>query len=867
MFGRPLALLALALLGLAAALAPAVVRGFRLDASTESLVLEHDPDARRYDRTRLLFGNDEFVLVGVRRADLFSPEGVAYVASLHDRLAALEGVESVQSVVSVPLFSSFDAPVPPFQALAEPGFLRDALEEEGGIDLARARAELTDHALYTGNLVARDGETAGVLVNLVARPESTAAVERWLRAQEAVALARDAAQAASAGGDAAARRAADDALRQATAALEAERPRYVAAEDARKDERIRIVEAIRAVVAEARAGGVDAQASGVPAIVVEMVEAIERDLRDFSWLSVAFVLAFLAAVFRRIRWVVIPLLPVLASITITLAAMGHVGKRVTVITANVPSLLLVIGLAHALHMIVRWRELLARDPAQPSVERARAVARALLWPCTFTATTTAVGFASLVYAGSRPIIDFGLVMATGVTVALVVSFVVVPGLLSVLPPPGPDGGDGRLERSARLLEGLARGALRRPRAVVGAALGVAVAGAVGVSRLDVEARFIDYFRPGSPIQLGLTYIDQHLGGTSGLEVVLTGEPGAFGPANPALLDRAAAVEAWLRARPEVGVVMGYAGFLDEVREVLPGADRKRAAFFVGMAMSQGQLDPTVLDDYVVVEPREVEGRTVAPFACTRIVARVRETDPGLRRNALLGELRAFLAREFPADGPVRAEVTGMFVLYANMLASLVRSQVVTSLLAFGAIFLMLAALFRHPGAALLALVPNMLPIVVVLGAMGAFGVPLDMATVMIASISLGIGIDCAIHYLFRYREEVRAGEARGDVARALERSHGSIGTSILYTSLTSVVGFAVLAASEFRPNAYFGVFTGLAMAAALFAMLTVLPVLVAWTGLFRPADAGPPPAAPGGPEPPASPGAPPDAPPAGASGA
>jgi predicted RND superfamily exporter protein len=225
----------------------------------------------------------------------------------------------------------------------------------------------------------------------------------------------------------------------------------------------------------------------------------------------------------------------------------------------------------------------------------------------------------------------------------------------------------------------------------------------------------------------------------------------------------------------------------------------------------------------------------------RIVARVRETDPNLNRNQLLDELNAYLAEEFPADGsppkgvdpegfmPLRAESTGMFVLYANMLRSLIKSQIQTSVLAVVVIWVMLSLLFRNPFAGFLAIVPNALPIVFVLGAMGWFEIPLDMATVMIASVSLGIGVDCAIHYLFRYREEVAKD---GDVEGAILRSHGSIGTSILYTSLTTVVGFGVLAFSNFRPNAYFGMLTGFAMVAALFAMLTVLPVLIRLTRPF-----------------------------------
>lgn len=818
--GRLLAALAVLIVVASAFVVPRL-REFRVDASTESLVREEDPAARVYDATRLLFTSDEFVLVGLTRDDLFTPEGVAAVASLHARFAAIKpGVQDVQSLSSVPLLRSFKRPVQPFMAVA-----KKATIHSPEVDLERARAELTQHELYAGNLVSRDGRTAGILVTFEATQESLAAAGKWLVCQADVA----AASSALAGAPPAGKVAAEAALADARARAAAYKPEYVAAEDRRKDERLTTLRAIREVVDGARGEGADVQVSGVPSIVVEMVEAIQRDLETFSILSVAFILGFLVVVFRRAQWVLLPLLPVGATVLWTIAYMLSSGKRMTVITGNVPSLLLAIGISHSIHMIVRWREYLVRFPDDAPDRRALRVARSLAWPCFFSASTTMVGFVSLGFTGSRPIIDFGVLMAIGVGSALLLSFVIMPGALSVLPVKA----EGRLERSARLLERLVTVSVRRRAAVALLTLALATFGILGLLRLDVEARFIDYFRAGSPIHVGLTYVDEHLGGTSGLEVVITGETGAFGPAHQENLDQAEAVARWLRDRSEVGVVMSYTGILAELRKLSPEKiDRRGAAFLLGTAIDRGAIDPGLIDDYVVVKPVEVEGRTVGPFSTVRIVARVRETDPTLRRIPLLHELQAFLAAEFPADGPLRAEATGMFVLYANMLESLMGSQLSSSLLCLVAIWLMLAALFRSLLAPTLALLPNLLPISLALGVMGWAGIPLDMATVMIASVTLGIGIDSAIHYLFRYEDEVRRG-GDGDLQAALERTSGSIGTSIFYTALTAVVGFAVLALSEFRPNAYFGVLTGLAMIAALFAMLTLLPVLVATTGLFR----------------------------------
>jgi len=830
---RLLTILAVVSVLAAAGLAPyAVEQGFAVDASTDSLVLEDDPDSLRYDRTRLLFASDEFVLVALTRPDLFTPAGVAAVASLHTRFAEIKGldgkpgVEDVLSLKNAQLLRSWTK---------RPSMPRTGTVQTQGIDLEKAREELIGHELYRGNLVSTDGKTAGIVVTLVAKKESLEATRGWIEKLAARARARDGV-AAVATASPAEQQAARATLSRAQAELDAFRPTYVGAENQRKRERIHIIQAVRKIVAETRATGADVSVSGVPSIVVEMVEAIERDLRRFSLLSVGVIVLFLALVFRHLQWVLLPLLPTGATVMGTLALMRLLDKRMTVITANVPSLLVAIGIAHSIHMIVRWRELQVRLADRTKEERAWQLVVELFWPCAFSAFTTMVGFASLYFAGSRPIIDFSLLMTFGTGLALLLSFIIIPGALAALP----ELKEGRLEKSARFLEWGARFSLRRPWVVGLVSVAMAVWGTLGILRLDVEARFIDYFQTGTPIHTGLTAIDDRLGGTSGLEVVLSGASGAFGPRSPENLEAAAGIEAWLRDRlarkdaqgavVERGVVMGYTGILDELRKLRPEATRPQAAFILNQLVSAGAFDRRTLDDYVVLAPTTVEGREVGPYSVVRVVARVRETDPALRRIPLLKEIQAELARRFPADGPVKAEVTGMFVLYANMLESLAGSQVETSVLCLLAVAVMLAALFRHLGVGPLALIPNLLPIALALGAMGWSGVPLDMATVMIASVSLGIGVDCAIHYLFRYRTIELPKD--GEVGPALIRTSGSIGTSIFYTSVTSIVGFGALAVSEFRPNAYFGVLTGLAMVAALFAMLTLLPTLAWAVGLF-----------------------------------
>ncbi|MEZ6184481.1 MAG: MMPL family transporter [Planctomycetota bacterium] len=351
----------------------------RLDASTASMTLEGDRENQRYNRVSLLFTSDEFVLIGLTRDDLFTPEGVAAVESLRAACEAVDGVASSLAITSVPVFRSHEKPAGFMQAMLQQKKVGDE-----GISYEKAQEELTQHELFAGNLVSEDGHTAGIVVTLERTQEQVETTNAWLNANESLLEAIDAEQAAP-GPEAAAR------VADARAKVEALVPAWTASEDDRKARRRVVIDRVREIVAETRAAGADVGLSGVPALGVEMVEAIRRDLETFGLLSLVFVCLFLLLVFRRVRWVLLPLLATGGTVVGTLWLMRLTGKRITVITGNLPSLLLVIGLAHSIHLIVRYRELIATAPELDRGARVRQLVRDLFWPCAFTAATTGVG--------------------------------------------------------------------------------------------------------------------------------------------------------------------------------------------------------------------------------------------------------------------------------------------------------------------------------------------------------------------------------------------------------------------------------------------------------------------------------------------
>lgn len=779
---------------------------FRIEASSDSLVLEDDPAMAVYDRSRVTFGNDETVYVTVTRDDLFTPEGIAYIRSLTATFAAIDGVASADAITEVRLFQSEKRP-PTLFRLIQGGSKSFPKLDDKRVVIEKARAELLNHRLYAGNYISRDGRTAAILVTLELGAEHLKVMDRYLTLKS---------QAASwTGADRGAKR----------AELAAVTARYNQMENERKDVRVRIVRDIRAVMRAEQEGGADIISSGVPSIIVDMVDYINDDLRVFGLASIGFLALFLAVVFRRIRWVILPLASCLGTALWIIALFVIEGKKASVVTCNIPSLLVVIGLAHALHLIIRYREEMAKQQTNEVGKVLRPALRSILVPCFYTALTTGVGFLSLIVAGIQPVVDFGIHMALGVVLAFALSFVVLPAALSLLRPlPMKDASPGW---SGGLVVAIGRFALRfRGALAAGSALVMALS-IVGITKLDAETKFIDYFQEDSRLYRGLYKIDRDLGGTTLFEVILTSPEKDFFK-TPKGLEAARAASDFLSNKSQVGNVLGLPSMVDQVSELLGAMNMPR-----NEDMILGRIIPNMLPE------EQLRAYVNADWSEVRIVSRVQETAEDLRRSALIEEVRAHLKKAYGTPelkGRVGFELTGMFVLYTNMLESLTGSQWTTALMVGALIFLTTLVVFRDFVLAIWCMIPNLLPIVMVLGTMGWLGIHLDMATVMIASIALGIAIDGTIHYTFRFREELAKG---GDSEAAVLRSHASIGLSIFYTTLTSIAGFWVLALSHFKPNVYFGIFTGLAMIIALFGDLVLLPIGLTWVKPFVKKDKAP----------------------------
>ncbi|MCP5190426.1 MAG: MMPL family transporter [Pseudomonadales bacterium] len=822
----------------------------KLDASADSLMLQGDPSLEFYREISAEYNAEDFLLLTWQPpGPLLGDESLLPLRRMADELRQLEGVSSVVTVWDVPLLES---PMVTLSDITSPEPLPSL--DKPGIDRSLVLRELTTSPIYADLLVSRDGEITAVQINL----ERDDRYFDLLAERDGLRIKRDGEGLSSAE---------ELELARAEAAFKAHTAMMLEAQS-------QLVESVRQIADRYRSHA-SIFVGGVPMIAADMVSFIASDLVIFGSAILGIMLLILALIFRRVRWVVIPLVTCSATVVVMLGLLGALDWRMTVISSNFVAVLLIMTLAISIHLIVRYRELHALEPDGDLHERVLRTMRLMATPCIYTSITTIVAFVSLVVSGIQPVIDFGWMMTTGIALGLVLNFLVVPCMMLVWPAGRPHrhtGTDTPMTGFfARVVDG-------HGTAILAVTAALVVLTGVGISRLQVENRFIDYFHKSTEIYQGMELLDSKLGGTIPLDIILepldmdeplpglepvagtraapvaeddpfAGDSQDFAPP-PGAADEAGdgwedewedefasdvddfetagesftpsywfslqgmreldAVHHFVDAQPETGKVLSLSTVFAVVKNLL-GED----VGSVELALVQKSLPPDV--SAMMVDPYFSREREQA-----RVTVRVMETSKDLRRDQFLKDLRSSLETKL-GIAPERIRFTGMLVLYNNVLQSLFKSQILTLGAVFLAILLMFLVLFRSLWLALIALAPNLLAAGLVLGIMGLMGIPLDIMTITIAAIVVGIGVDDCIHYVHRFIAEFPVDR---NYRATMYRCHNSIGRAMYYTTVTVVVGFSMLTLSNFNPSIYFGLLTVLAMVAAVLGALLLLPLLI-----------------------------------------
>jgi predicted RND superfamily exporter protein len=793
------------------------VPDFKLDASAESLVLEHDRDLRYYRSIRARYGSDDFLVITYTpKNDLFSRESLSDLQRMRDSLSRVERVASVVSMLDVPLISS-----PPISLTAVSTEVRTL--ENPDTDISLARTELLNSLLYRNLIVSPDGRTTALQVIFKRDETFHSLLERRdaLREKE---LVTELTQEET-----------DELIRVSN-----EFKQYSAD---LMDQESRDIATVRAIMDQHR-DHARLFLGGVPMIASDMIDFIRHDLRVFGLGILCFLIVILAIIFHRPRWVFLSMACCFTSVLFMFGYLGLVQWRVTVVSSNFTSLLLIMTLSLTIHLIERYHELHEenRDARQDYLVSETVKSKAL--PSLYTALTTIVAFGSLLLSGIRPVIDFGWMMAIGICVAFLMSFALFPASLILLKPKLTIRRHDFTGTVTRTFSSLVES---HGRLILFLYAGVALVSAIGMSQLTVENRFIDHFKETTEIYQGMEMIDRELGGTTPLDVIVDA-PADFSPLQEE--DSSIDDEFDDEFGDELDDSVGFSGrshwynefevdtlqaihdYLDQLRETGKVLSLATSMNIIRQLNEDKPLDNILLSVIHKKLPEDIKRNLFDPYLSedgnqVRFSMRVFESDPSLKRNELLKKIRHNLVHTVGLSED-QVHLTGMVVLYNNMLQSLYRSQVLTIGFVFLAIMIMFTLLFRSIKLASIAIIPNLISAGMVLGLMGWLNIPLDIMTITIAAITIGIAVDDTIHYIHRFLTEL---PKDNDYIATMKRCHVSVGRAMYYTSITIIIGFSILALSSFTPTIYFGLLTGLAMAVALIANLTLLPILLI---IFKP---------------------------------
>ena len=865
---------------------------FKLDASADSLTLENDTALAYYRESLQKYGSSDFLVVTYTpyTGDLFDDKSLQTLDKMHKELEKVDGVASVLSMMNVPLLYSPKITVSqlkdPPRTLSLPNIDRDMV-----------RKEFLESPIYKNLILSKDGQTTAILATMKLDNKYLSLVN----ARDTLRIKRDA----------------DGLTSKETIELEDVSKKFLDYRTLRAAEERERVADIRERMSKFK-GDAQVFLGGPSMITADMVDFIKSDLKIFGAGILLFIIATLAVIFRQLRWVVLPLITCVLAVEIILGYLSWIDWRLTVISSNFVSLLLIITLALTIHLIVRYRELLRDGPDRSQLDLVRDTVRHMILPCVYTVLTTVVAFVSLVVSDIRPVIDFGWMMTMGIILALFLAFIIIPaGMMILGKAKNTDSGD----NSASFTLRFSNFTEKFGGVVLSLALIAGIASAWGISQLQVENRFIDYFRSHTEIHQGLALIDEKLGGTTPLEIILNAPPAEddgslgfdeimatsgdsstsaaddpygdpFGGAyensgeediskdkeaydpfagmyedeenapvsenkeaydpfagmyedeeftestdsfadsdiigvtqvdvvedsywlTSAGIEDIRKIHLYLESLPEIGKVDSLVTVTDVASDLSGHKLNDLELAFMSLMLSQENKE-LLLDPYIDEKNNQ-----------TRITMRVNETQGELNRQELLERIRSYAINDagFTEE---QVNFTGILVLYNNMLQSLFHSQIMTMGTVFLGIMTMFMILFRSISISLIAITPNFLAAGVVLGGMGIAGIPLDMMTITIAAITVGIGVDHAIHYITRFKREF---EVDRDYVASMHRAHASIGRALFYTAITIIMGFSILALSNFIPSVYFGLLTALAMLAALLGSMTLLPKLIL---IFKP---------------------------------
>jgi len=777
------------------------VKDLKLDASSDTLLLENDPDLKYLREINAKYGSKDFLILTYTPKDaLLAPETIKNLTNLKNDLKNLSWANNVITILDVPLLKNNDDP------LAERIKNFKTLSSED-VDKERGFNEIINSPIYKEFVISNDGNTSGILVYIKTDNKLSKLIKtknNYLDKQDRGEL---------------------------TSQDKKEYKKFLKEYDNYKklynQKNHQNINEIRSIIKKYE-DTAKIHLGGIPMIADDMMTYIKNDIIVFGAGVFLFIVFTLWFVFRSFLWVFIPLLSCFFSVCIMVGLLGLLSWKVTVISSNFIALMLILTMAMNIHMSVRYLQYKKENPNISNSESIQWTSERMFWPILYTVLTTICAFLSLIFSDIKPIVDFGWMMTVGLLVSLTITFTLLPAILNIL---SKDNSIYKDEKKSIITSFLCKVAKKNTKTIFLSAFFIVVISIIGISKLEVENSFINYFDKKTEIYKGMKLIDDKLGGTTPLDIIVKfpdkeetqksdddfdswdddekDDAKYWFTRNK--IDRITKIHDYLNNLEEVGKVISFASMVRVAEDLNEGKELQGLEMGVLYTKIPDSIKKEIIDPYISIENNEA-----------RISLRILDSKDDLRRNELIKKINYDLENQLGLKKE-EFKLAGVLILFNNLLQSLFKSQILTLGVVMAGITVMFLILFRNITLSLIGVVPNFMAAFLILGIIGLLEIPLDMMTITIAAITIGIAVDNSIHYIYRFKEEFKK---TTNYNTALEKCHNTVGVAILNTSITIIFGFSILVMSNFIPTIYFGVFTGIAMLLAMISVLTLLPKLI-----------------------------------------
>ena len=790
------------------------ITNFKLDASSDALVLEGDESLKTYRENEKEFGDSSFLIVTFKpEFELFSYQSLNQLSQIEESLSKLDGVDSVLSLLDAPIFFQ------PKVGLTEVADNLKDLRTEG-IDLSKAKQEIINNPIYRDLIISKDGSTTAMQIVLRGNDEYDLLItDRYrildiLKSKEPIT---------------------NETKTLLQDDLESINKRISELNDNESNFNSSLVSEIRSIL-DVHRNNATLYLGGPAMITSDMMEYIRSDLVVFG-VAVASVFAIMLFLFFGNIWfVILPISNAFLTTFVTAGFLGYMDWKISVVSSNFIALLLILTISLTVHVLVKINEL-----QKGSIDNEKSLIDAveqMFLPCFFAALTTAVAFLSLLLGELKPVIEFGKMMAFGISIAFIFTFSFLPSSLSLI-----KNNKSKDYLSLHKITNWILAISKKYSTYIYLSFTIVFCVLIfGTTKLVVENRFIDYFDEETEIYQGMLEIDKNLGGTATLDIIIK-EPSFI--ASDDLIedeffddslfddDSSSASGYWwnVYSLAELEEIHDYLDSLPEIGKVLSVASGIKLARLINDGEDLNDLELALLRS---VLPEDIRETLLYSYinkddSVVRISTRVNESAENLNRDELLQKINNDLITKFNLSED-RFEITGLAVLYNNMLQSLFQSQIGSLLVVFSVIAFMLLLIFKSFKVMIIGLIPNIFVASSVVGILGLLKIPLDIMTITVAAISVGMAVDNTIHYIYRYKKEMKI---TNSIEMALQNAHTTTGRAIFYTAATIATGFSILSLSNFFPTQLFGIFTALAMLIAFISSLSLLPNLLVKFKVFQ----------------------------------